>query len=256
MTTTPNLGMTFIVSGQSQAEVPHNEALLELDALSMPMVKDRDLTAPPGSPSSGDRYIPKATATGLWVGKEGKIAYWYVNQWRFFTPKVGWSAWVEDEKVLVRWDGTSWKTLLSPAMFGAKRITSVQALTGTFAGVNWNSQDRYDNGVYTHSTSTNPDQITLKEAGDYVVGAEVSIDGTSGTSHCEVRLSINGTSVAGTVSYGSVVSAGTPDKITVATSRIVSVSPNDILRVEAKIASGGGAADVLNDASRVTVRRM
>ncbi len=35
-------------------------------------VKDRDLTTPPGSPASGDTYIPAATATGAWVGKEAR----------------------------------------------------------------------------------------------------------------------------------------------------------------------------------------
>ncbi|NIP67909.1 MAG: DUF2793 domain-containing protein, partial [Planctomycetales bacterium] len=39
-------------------------------------VIDKDLTAPPGSPSNGDRYIIPTGATGAWAGHETEIAEW------------------------------------------------------------------------------------------------------------------------------------------------------------------------------------
>lgn len=76
-------------------------------------IKDRDLTAPPGSPSDGDRYIPAVTATGAWVAHEDEIAVWDgqlgVPAWVFFTPKEGWITWVDDEDTQLRYDGTNWR---------------------------------------------------------------------------------------------------------------------------------------------------
>ena len=37
-------------------------------------VIDADLSAPPGSPSEGDRYIVGPSATGDWSGHDGEIA--------------------------------------------------------------------------------------------------------------------------------------------------------------------------------------
>jgi hypothetical protein len=78
-------------------------------------VIDRDLTAPPGSPSLEDIYIPAATATGDWAGHEDDIAVWWQEPgaaaaWKFETPSTGLRAFIEDEVVLTVWDGTNWRT--------------------------------------------------------------------------------------------------------------------------------------------------
>lgn len=76
-------------------------------------VKDRDLAAPPGSPASGDTYIPAATATGAWAGKEGQIVVWDGTAWVFGVPREGWVASIDDEDVMIRHNGTSWSTGIS-----------------------------------------------------------------------------------------------------------------------------------------------
>lgn len=63
-------------------------------------VIDRDLDTPPGSPSEGDTYIVAATATGAWEGHEDEIAFWGGAEWVFYEPRTGWTAVIEDEKVL------------------------------------------------------------------------------------------------------------------------------------------------------------
>ena len=60
-------------------------------------VLDQDLATPPGSPSTGDRYIIAATATGAWTGQEEKITEWDGSSWIFSTPTEGFATWVEDE---------------------------------------------------------------------------------------------------------------------------------------------------------------
>jgi Protein of unknown function (DUF2793) len=68
MTTTPNLGITYIDSGIPQPEVTHNDAVRMLDALAHLVVQDRDLATPPGSPADGQRWIVAASPTGAWAG--------------------------------------------------------------------------------------------------------------------------------------------------------------------------------------------
>jgi hypothetical protein len=64
-------------------------------------VLDKDLLTPPGSPTTGDRYIigqPTDTATGAWATHEGKITEWDGSAWIFEAlPDEGTYAYVEDE---------------------------------------------------------------------------------------------------------------------------------------------------------------
>lgn len=70
-------------------------------------VLDKDLTSPPGSPSSGDRYIVGVGATGAWSGYDNYIAE-YTTSWSFINPDQGFSTWVEDEDKLYVYDGSTW----------------------------------------------------------------------------------------------------------------------------------------------------
>ncbi len=54
-----------------------------------PAVIDR-LVTPPGSPSTGDRYIVAPSATGAWAGQDNDIAVWGGSAWTFTTPAEGW----------------------------------------------------------------------------------------------------------------------------------------------------------------------
>jgi len=108
MANSPNLDLPFIAPAQAQKHVTHNEALRTLDAIVQLAVLDRDLATPPLSPQDGDRYIVATAASGAWTGKEGQIAAWQDGAWAFHVPREGWRAWVEDEDLLIAWDGTSW----------------------------------------------------------------------------------------------------------------------------------------------------
>lgn len=72
------------------------------------MIKDRDLTAPPGTPAAGDAYIPAATASGDWLGQEGNVAIWDGAAWVFYTPGIGWVAYLEDEEKLSAYKAAGW----------------------------------------------------------------------------------------------------------------------------------------------------
>lgn len=105
---TTHLLLPYILAAQAQKHVTHNEALRILDGLVQLAVLDRDLTAPPGSPADGDRYIVASGATGDWAGWDLNVALWTDGAWLRLPPRVGWRAWVEDESVLLVYNGTGW----------------------------------------------------------------------------------------------------------------------------------------------------
>lgn len=107
--TTPRTGAPLLAAAQAQKHVTHNEALYQFDALLCTRFLDRDLSAPPASPADGDTYLVKATATGVWAGQDGKIAYSADGGWRFYAPFAGLVAYVADETALVVFDGAAWK---------------------------------------------------------------------------------------------------------------------------------------------------
>ena len=90
-------------------EIPGEDQVLDW----VDSVLDKDLTAPPGSPSLGDRYIVANPATGAWSGHENDIAEWDNSQWIFTTPTEGTTVWVEDENTYYTFDGSSWNPLVA-----------------------------------------------------------------------------------------------------------------------------------------------
>ncbi|MEI9932805.1 MAG: DUF2793 domain-containing protein [Rhizomicrobium sp.] len=76
-------------------------------------ILDRDLTAPPPSPTDGDTYLVHATATGDWTGQDGRIAYALDDGWRFYAPFAGLMAYVVDEAKPIVFDGAAWNDFVS-----------------------------------------------------------------------------------------------------------------------------------------------
>jgi hypothetical protein len=121
MTDTANLGLPCIEGSQAQKHVTHNDALRILDTLVQLAVLDRDLSAPPSSPTEGQRWIVKTAGTGAWSGHNNAIAAWQDGSWQFSVPQTGWIAFVADEGTLLAWNGTAWGDFFST-------VTSIQNL--------------------------------------------------------------------------------------------------------------------------------
>jgi hypothetical protein len=105
---TTHLLLPYILAAQAQKHVTHNEALRILDGLVQLSVHDRDLTAPPGSPADGDRYIVASGGAGDWADWDMNVALWADGAWLRLPPRTGWRAWIEDEGVLLVYDGSDW----------------------------------------------------------------------------------------------------------------------------------------------------
>src|SRR5215210_4937009 len=115
MTDTTNLALPLIEGAQAQKHVTHNEALRILDTLVQLAVLNRDLNAPPASPSEGQRWIVKASPapTGAWANHGNQVATWQDSTWQFNSPNIGWVAYVVDEGTLLAWNGSAWANALT-----------------------------------------------------------------------------------------------------------------------------------------------
>jgi len=71
-------------------------------------VLDKDLTAPPGGESKGDRYIVGSGASGDWSGQDGNIAQYNGSGWDFTAKKEGMFCYIMDENKLY-WYVSSWR---------------------------------------------------------------------------------------------------------------------------------------------------
>jgi hypothetical protein len=119
---TPHLGLPLIAASQAQKHVTHNEALGLLDTLVQLACLDKDLTAPPPSPSEGDRYlVVAADPGGAWTGLGGQVVRYADGVWTGATPRAGWLAYLLDEADLYVFDGAAWTSL-------RRRLTAVESL--------------------------------------------------------------------------------------------------------------------------------
>ena len=105
---TTHLLLPYILAAQAQKHVTHNERCGCSTGSVQFSVLDRDLTAPPGSPADGDRHIVGSGATGDWTGWDLNVALWTDGAWLRLPPRAGWRAWIEDEAVLLVYEGSSW----------------------------------------------------------------------------------------------------------------------------------------------------
>lgn len=122
MSQSTNLQLPYLEGAQAQKHVTINESLRRLDALVLLAVEDRDLAAPPGAPGDGARYIPAATASGAWSGKENYVAHHVDGAWEFAVPRAGFLAYVKDEARFCLYDGGAWIALEDTLAFASLDI--------------------------------------------------------------------------------------------------------------------------------------
>jgi Protein of unknown function (DUF2793) len=154
---TSKLILPLIAANQAQKHVPVNEALRKLDAIVRLSVKDRDLTAPPGSPQDGDCYIPASGATGAWATWDLNIALYTDGAWVKLVPREGWLCWVDDENVLIIYDGAAWgfgEMPIGNLRVGRDMLQNVLPDSGRFNG---NANNTVFSGIaYTAPTYLSP----------------------------------------------------------------------------------------------------
>lgn len=105
--------LPYLLAGQGQKDVTHNEAVSLMDFLVHPVVTTRALSSPPPSPAAGEAWLIGANADGAWFGRDGQVACHTVGGWRFLPVVLGMQIWVTDEARTIRYTGAQW-TLVAP----------------------------------------------------------------------------------------------------------------------------------------------
>ena len=107
--TTPRFALPFILPGQAQKELFHNEALTRIDLALHPAVEGAAAAAPPADPEEGQCWVVAPSATGAWEGRDAMLAMWSEGGWRFLAPAAGMLAWNRAAGLPLLWDGAQWR---------------------------------------------------------------------------------------------------------------------------------------------------
>ena len=118
MSQSTNLRLPYLAANQAQKHVTVNEAFRFLDALVQLSIKSAALSAPPGSPADGNRYIVAAAPTGAWAGHATHVAAWQDGAWAFYAPGEGWVAWNEATSAPLVYKAGAWVSLFGGTFAG------------------------------------------------------------------------------------------------------------------------------------------
>lgn len=131
--TAPRTGSPFWAASQAGPWTPFNKAARIFDAFCFrTSVLDRDLTAPPGSPVDGARYLVATGATGAWAAQDGRLAIYNGSgsgdAWLFAdVDHDGTEIYVADEGVVIRYESAAWSTVAS----GTARVQDMNDVDAT-----------------------------------------------------------------------------------------------------------------------------
>ncbi len=139
---TDRLGLSTLVSGQSQKEITVNMALQRLDAFVQMTVERVGLTNPP-SGVGGSLYVVGIGATGVWAGQDNNIAHFASSAWWFYTPFEGMRLWDKETAAALVYRAGAWQLELAAqskvGFFGAapvaKTAVTLNSVDGEIAGL-------------------------------------------------------------------------------------------------------------------------
>jgi Protein of unknown function (DUF2793). len=120
MSTSADLGISYIAGQQAQPEITHNTALNQIQILQTGVISVA-LNTPPGSPAQGDTYILGASPTGAWAGRANCLAGYFGTGWVFVpgndssgtaitmgVRQEGLKVYSKADNALYVWNGTAW----------------------------------------------------------------------------------------------------------------------------------------------------
>lgn len=183
----PNLGLPYGYSvGENGWGPSVSNGLKKLDALVNVSVISI-LTAPPSSPTNGDRHLVGVDATGAWVGKDNQIAVRIAGAWEYYAPPLVRTVHVQSIGYFLQWSGTAWVDIGIPDHGHAiEDVTGLSSALSALDGVGRPIPQALDANhelVFTFSESSGD----FVNTGDQGAGQNVSAVGT-----CLVRRSEQG----------------------------------------------------------------
>ncbi|CAA9365407.1 MAG: hypothetical protein AVDCRST_MAG93-7936 [uncultured Chloroflexia bacterium] len=112
---TARFALPFLLPGQAQKELYHNEALARLDAALHPAVEHAGAAVPPTNPAVGQLWVVGPSASGAWEGKADALAAWTNGGWRFIEPQLGMLVWNKALNLWIHWTASGWSSGELPA---------------------------------------------------------------------------------------------------------------------------------------------
>lgn len=107
--TAPNNDVLYgWATGEDYWGGPMNDNLQLFDTVLHPFIRSMAWSSPPPDALEGDRYVVAANASGIWAGKDGRMAVLIEGVWRFYEPKQGWRAYLESTAQFVWFNGSQW----------------------------------------------------------------------------------------------------------------------------------------------------
>lgn len=140
--------LPYIMPGQAQKHVTHNEAIRALDVLLHVSAVSREVENVPAEPQEGESYLLGETPQGVFAGHANKLAHFVDGAWMFYTPVNGLIANIEDEAICVIWRADSWQELAT----GKGGTIDVSTLSFETFGIN-GSADAFNRLVLNSAAS-------------------------------------------------------------------------------------------------------
>lgn len=134
-----------------------------------------------------------------------------------------------------------------------------QATTVALQDINFTTlTENTNSNVFGHDIGTNPNEITLKKAGHYLVAYNVGIDGSTNRTSMTTNLSLDGTPVEQSYDYVYLRNSNSTNQGTATNLSIISALANNILTVEwgATGAYSAYGTDTRSDRTGITIVKL
>lgn len=125
--------------------------------LIVPPVLSR-LDTPPVSPTTGDRHLIIATASGAWTGKEGQLAQWTGASWAYTVPTEGMLLAVTGEDLVYLRTATDWIGMPVSALTGTNLVLDTN--------INTSECPANTTGARLRNTNNQPVVFQIGEGGE------------------------------------------------------------------------------------------
>ena len=130
MDSSQRLSLPFIIPGQAQKELYHNEALQILDSVTAAAVEEPPRNDPPDPPVVGTSFLVGTFPSGDWTGNANALATYTAAGWKFIAPVEGLEAWVKSSSISAIYAAGAWQigTLFgSKVVIGGAQVVGAQA---------------------------------------------------------------------------------------------------------------------------------
>lgn len=121
--------------------------------------------------------------------------------------------------------------------------------------VNWNSESIKDTG-FTHSNTTNPNEITITQAGTYKVYASITYTTAVQRPNVAIEILVNDVSTGARGAGGYVRSSAGHNDGTTIVEDYVTVSANDVVKIQTSQEANGGIVNLRSGESKLIIEKL